>query len=413
MLSPYRVLDLTNERGLMCGLMWADLGADVIAVEPLGGSSARRIGPFWHDVVDVNTSLYWWSLSRNKRGVTLNIDTEQGRQLLRDLIPHTDVLVESFEPGAMAAMGLGYDDLAAINPKLIMVSVSPFGQTGPKAHNAATDLTVLAASHQLLLCGDEDRPPVRVAVPQAFLHAGAEGAVAALIALYERHTSGQGQWIDVSAQTASMIATQSMVLQAGWGENPLHRVSGGVKVGPIKLQFIYECLDGFISYTFLFGTAIGPATRRMFEYMFEEGGCDEATRDKDWIAYTTLLLSGQEPISELFRCMQVLAAFFKTKTKAELLDAAMQRGLLIAPVATTMDAVASPHYKAREYWRAVEHKGEIGEVRYPGPFAKFSASPIEFRQPPPELGEHNDEVYTGLLGLSSDDLIALRAANVI
>jgi crotonobetainyl-CoA:carnitine CoA-transferase CaiB-like acyl-CoA transferase len=412
-LSPYRVLDLTDERGLLCGQMLGDLGADVIVLEPPGGNSARRIGPFWHDQVDTNTSLYWWSLNRNKRGATLNLATEQGRALLRDLVARSDFLIESAEPGAMAAIGLGYDDLAAINPGLIYVSITPYGQSGPKAHYAATDLTVMAASHQLLLCGDTDRPPVRVSVPQAFLHAGSEAAVAALVALFDRHRTGQGQHIDVSAQTAAMMATQSMVLQAGWGENPLRRVSGGVALGPIKIQFVYPCLDGHISYTFLFGTAIGPATRRMFEWICEEGMTDEATRDKDWVGYTTLLLTGQEPITELFRGMEVLAAFFKTKTKAELMEQALKRGLLIAPVATTRDTLESEQYQAREFWRELDHRAPIGAVRYPGPFAKFHETPIEYQRRAPELGEHNEDVYGGLLGLTAEDIMALRAANAI
>jgi crotonobetainyl-CoA:carnitine CoA-transferase CaiB-like acyl-CoA transferase len=413
MLDPYRVLDLTDERGLLCGQMLADLGADVIVVEPPGGSSARRIGPFWHDRVDVNTSLYWWSLNRNKRGITCNLETEQGRALLRDLAVHADFLVESFEPGALAALGLGYDDLAAVNPRLIMVSITPFGQDGPKAHNAATDLTVLAASGQLLLCGDTDRPPVRVAVPQAFLHAGAEGAVAALIALFERHQSGRGQRIDVSAQTAAMMATQSMVLQPGWGENPLTRASGGVKLGPLHLRFVYPCADGYISYSFLFGTAIGPATRRMMEWLYDEDFIDEATRDKDWLNYTVLLLSGQEPMSELLREMEVLESFFRTKTKAELFQVAMERGLLIAPVATTADAVESEQLRDRDYWTPVAHPNLGESATYPGPFAKFSETPIRYRRPPPDLGEHNDEVYRELLGLTPEEIMALRAANAI
>lgn len=413
MLEPYRVLDLTDERGLICGEMLGDLGADVIVVEPPGGSSARRIGPFWHDQVDLNTSLYWWSLNRNKRGITCNLATEQGRDLLRRLVADADFLVESFEPGAMAAMGLRYDDLAAINPRLIMVSITPFGQTGPKAHNAATDLTVLAASHQLLLCGDTDRPPVRVAVPQAFLHAGAEGAVAALIALYERHDSGLGQHIDISAQASAMMATQSMVLQSGWGDRSLTRAAGGVKLGPIHLRFVYPCADGYISYSFLFGTAIGPATRRMFEWMFEEGAIDEGLRDKDWINYTTMLLSGQEPTSELYREMHALAAFFATRTKDDLFREAVKRGLLIAPVATTADVFESDQLHERDYWTPIDHPSEAGTVTYPGPFAKFSDAPITYRRPPPDLGEHNEEVYQELLDLDGDAVIALRAANAI
>ncbi len=207
MLSPYRVLDLTDERGLLCGQILADLGADVIAVEPPGGSSARRIGPFAGDVPDPERSLHWWAYARNKRGITLDLDTDDGREKLRQLVAGADFLIESAAPGEMAARGLGYGDLAAINPALVYVSITPFGQDGPKAHYAATDLTILAAAGVLVRQGDEDRPPVRVSVPQAWLHASAEAAGAALVAHHERARSGRGQHVDVSAQQAVLLAT--------------------------------------------------------------------------------------------------------------------------------------------------------------------------------------------------------------
>jgi crotonobetainyl-CoA:carnitine CoA-transferase CaiB-like acyl-CoA transferase len=396
LLEPYRVLDLTNERGQICGQILADLGADVVVVEPPGGSSARRIGPFRSTgegaKPGIEDSLFWWAYNRNKRGITLDLETAAGRARLRRLVQSTDVLIESFEPGYLDRLGLGYRDLSAVNPRLVMVSITPFGQDGPKAGWAATDLTALAASHTLLLTGDEDRPPVQVAVPQAFLHAGAEAAVGALVALAGRERNGSGQHVDVSAQTAAMMATQSMVLQAGWGEQVLRRVAGGVKLGPIHLRFIYPCKDGYVSVTFLFGTAIGPFTRRLMEWMHEEGFVDAATRDKDWLNYTVLLLSGQEPLSELQRCIDAIERFTRSKTKAELFQEALRRSLLIVPVTTTADLLQSEQLNARAYWTPVRHEGLDQPVLYPGPFAKFSATPIRYRRPAPRLGEHDEEV---------------------
>jgi crotonobetainyl-CoA:carnitine CoA-transferase CaiB-like acyl-CoA transferase len=412
MLEPYRVLDLTDERGLLAGQMLADLGADVIVVEPPGGSSARRIGPFAHDRPDLHGSLFWWAFNRNKRGITLNLESADGRDLLRRLVPTADFLIESFDPGYLDGLGIGYTALAAINPRLVMVSITPFGQDGPKARWAAMDLTVLAASGVLLLTGDDDRPPVRLTVPQAFLHAGAEAAVGALIAHQARARDGTGQHVDVSAQTAAMMATQSFVLQAGWGDRPLQRVSGGVKLGPILLRLINPCKDGYVSVSFLFGSAIGPFSRRLMEVMCEEGFVDEATRDKDWIGYTTLLLSGQEPVSELERCIAAITRFTMSHTKAELFELAMRRGLLIVPVSTTADLLHSEQLAARDYWQGVQHSEPHQTVTYPGPFAKFSATPIRYRRPAPRLGEHNAEVY-GELGLTADQQRALFAQGVI
>src|SRR5262245_5619486 len=166
MLGPYRGLDLTNERGLLCGQILADLGADVIQIEPPGGSRARRLGPFVDDVPHPDRSLHWWAHCRNKRGITLDLDQPAGRDLLHRLVLHTDFVIESDAPGVQAARGLGYADLAALNPKLVYVSITPFGQDGPKAGWNDSDLVVMAAGGPLLLTGDDDRPPLRVSAPQ-------------------------------------------------------------------------------------------------------------------------------------------------------------------------------------------------------------------------------------------------------
>ncbi|MER3421182.1 MAG: hypothetical protein C4290_11975 [Chloroflexota bacterium] len=396
LLQPYRVLDLSDERGQLCGQILADLGADVVIAEPPGGSSARRIGPFRTrgdgTTPGIEDSLYWWAYNRNKRGITLDLTTMAGQERLRRLVRSADVLIESFEPGYLDRLGLGYRDLSALNPRLVMVSITPFGQDGPKAGWAATDLTALAASHTLLLTGDDDRPPLRLSLPQAFLHASAEGAVGALLALAARERDGLGQHVDASAQTAAMMATQCMVLQAGWGEQVLGRMAGGLKLGPIRLRFIYPCKDGHVSVTFLFGTAIGPFTRRLMHWMYEEGFIDAATRDKDWLNYTVLLLTGQEPLSELQRCIAAIERFTLSKTKEELFHEALRRGLLIVPVSTTADLLRSEQLNARQYWTPVRHEELAEPVRYPGPFATFSATPIRYRLRAPRLGEHDAEV---------------------
>ncbi|MDZ7729485.1 MAG: aminotransferase class I/II-fold pyridoxal phosphate-dependent enzyme [Dehalococcoidia bacterium] len=391
MLDSYRVLDLTDGGALLCGQMLGDLGADVIAVEPPGGRDARRVSPFRTGHHDADNSLYWWSLNRNKRGITLAVESPEDRERLRELAKEADFLVESYEPGYLAERGLGYSDLAAINPRLVMVSITPFGQEGPRAHWASSDLTAYASSCTLIMYGDDDRPPVAVSIPQAFLHAGAEAAVGALLAHTGRERDGLGQHVDVSAQTATMMATQAVVLSTAWGDSETKRMAGGVNFGGIPLKFINPASDGYVSVTFLFGSAIGPFTRRLMEVMFEEGIVDEATRDKDWINYTNLLLSGEEPLSELFRCMGLIEEFTKRHTKDDLFAMAQERGLLIVPVSTIDEVANSEQLAARDFWRELEHP-ELGtKVTYPGPFVK-AGKPLEYRRRPPLLGEHNDEV---------------------
>lgn len=412
-LAPYRVLDLTNERGLLCGQILGDLGADVVQIEPPGGSSARRQGPFFGADPHPDRSLFWWSYARNKRSVVLDLDAAEGRALFLRLAAHADFVVESDEPGVQAARGLGYADLAAVNPALVYVSISPFGQTGPRAHAAATDLTLMAASGPLVLTGDEDRPPVRVTVPQAFLHAAAEAAGAALVANHERQRSGRGQHVDVSAQQSVALATQSMLLAGAMGAFGSNRVAGGGRFGPIRVRFVWPAADGYVSITHLFGGTFARYTRRLMEYVHDEGGCDAATRDKDWARYFELLFTGGEPMSEYERVVGLLEAFTRSKTKAELFHAARERELLIAPVATIEEVLASEQLAARDYWQPVAHP-ELGRTFVcPGPFARMSATPITYRRRPPTLGEHTREVLAGDLGVGAEALDALAARGVI
>lgn len=413
MLSPYRVLDLTNERGLLCGQILGDLGADVIKVEPPGGSTARRIGPFDQDEPHPDRSLYWWAYNRNKRSITLNIDTSEGQAILRRLAGSAHFLVESESPGVLAERGLGYDELAALNPGLVYVSITPFGQDGPKAGYLASDLIIWAAGGALAITGDEDRPPVRSSVPQSYLHAGADAAVAALIAHHHRERSGQGQHADVSAQQAVTQAMFGTALSAPLDWPATKRLSGGFRYGPFVIPGVYPAKDGYVAVLMLFGSAIGPMTRRLMEYVCEQGFCDEATRDKDWIGYTELLFSGKEPVEELQRVQGAVAEFTKTKTKDALLKVALERGLLIGPVTTIDEAMASEQFTARDYWRELEHP-ELGRrVRYAGPFVKFSGMPITYRRRPPTVGEHNRDIYVEELGYSERELAALQDSGVV
>ncbi|MGE0597825.1 MAG: CaiB/BaiF CoA transferase family protein [Dehalococcoidia bacterium] len=392
MLSPYRVLDLTTNSSAICGALFADLGADVIAIEPLDGSPLRQQGPFRHDEPDLEHSLTWWAYSRNKRSLALNITTSEGKAELLALAATADFLIESFRPGYLDDLGLGYEALKAKNPALIVVSITPFGQEGPHANWAASDLTVWASSGAQDLAGDGDRAPVAVSVPQANLHAGAEACFAALIALAARQRDGLGQHIDVSAQAASIMATQSVILAPAWNDTPIERAAGGLKVGPLFIRFVYPCKDGFVNITLLFGNALGPFTRRLFEWMCEEGVIDEATRDKDWIGYGQLLTSGQEPLSEFMRCVDAIEQFTRSHTKAELFQGTFERHVLIVPVSTMADIARSPQLEAREYWQRLAHPTANELSAFPGPFARFSRSPMAFRRRPPRLNEHRAEI---------------------
>ena len=397
MLNDYRILDLTDDRGLIGGMILADLGADVIAIEPPDGNAARRRGPFADGSYDggpdggKEDSLIWQSYARGKRSVVLDLQSDEGRSRLIELARTADAVIESDDVGAMNALGLGYAALSEINPGLIYAAISPFGSSGPKADWVATDITVAAAAGPMIQSGDRDRPPLRVDLPQTALHAGVEAAIGILMALHERNArSGLGQFIDVSAQAAYAQATQSGIIAAANNAGSFERSAVGASLGPLEIRLFWPCKDGHVAVTYLFGAAIGPFTDRLMQYALEEGYCDQETRDKDWLNYTNLILSGQEPLSEYFRCCDVVGALCADKTKDELFQVAQERRLLLVPVSTMDDLDKNEHLAARDYWRDVERNGQM--LKFPGPFARLSETPIEYGRPAPMLGEHTTEV---------------------
>lgn len=394
MLESCRVLDLSDHRGQLAGAMLAGLGADVILVEPPGGSDSRRQAPFVDRAPEAEASLSHWGSNRGKRSMVLDLAGSAGdRDAFRRLAATADVLIESTPPDVLGDAGIADHELTADNPGLVRVSISAFGPDGPKADWAATDITVWGAGMALTLTGDSDRPPVRVSLPQAFLHASTDAAVGALLALTERTRSGLGQRVDVSAQASVLQSSQSVVLATPVRASPARRMAGGIKAGPLDVQLLWPCKDGYVTITFLFGVHAGPFTHRLMHWVHEEGHCDVDTRDKNWIDYTTLLFSGEEPISEYERVKKCVESFTLTKTKAELLEGARAQRLGMAPVYTIADLLASEQLAERGYWDTVDDPVVSPRpIQCPGPFAMARATPLPRLGRPPRLGEHTAEV---------------------
>jgi crotonobetainyl-CoA:carnitine CoA-transferase CaiB-like acyl-CoA transferase len=360
-------LDLTDHRGQVAGFILAALGAEVVLVEPAEGNPARWRGD----------GLEWWAYSRGKSSVVC--DTHE--QLL-ELVRGADVLIES---GAT----LDRAELAAVNPALVHVTITAFGSDGPKADWAASDLTIVASGCALALTGDSDRAPVRTTVPQAWLHAGAEAADGALLALAERTRSGLGQHVDVSAQQAVMQAGIPGVLLAPNDNPPALRAAGGILVGPIHLQFVYPALDGYVSITYLFGTTVGTFTRRLMEWVCEEGHCDASMRDWDWVGFGLRLATEPVAAEELEQAKAAVTKLTSSMTKADLFAEAQRREVLLAPVNTPAEIVASEHFRERGYWDVVD-----GRV-CPGAFVKASGWALPTLSRPPEIGEHTARMRSG------------------
>ncbi|MDE0846031.1 MAG: CaiB/BaiF CoA transferase family protein [Actinomycetota bacterium] len=393
MLSNYRVLDLSDERGQLAGLILADLGAEVILVEPLGGSRSRKLGPFVDQRDgDPEASLWFWSYNRGKRSISLDLSDSNSNTRIHELAKTADVIIESSDVGVMKALNLDYEALAAVNPELIYVSISAFGQSGPKAKWVATDITVASAAMQMSMQGDEDRAPLRIPLDQTFLHASADAATAALIALHDRSRSGKGQHVDISAQQSYLAATQSFCLAHLYNASEGTRASGALRVGPFNVRLRSPAADGYVSVTILFGEAIGPFSQRLFEWILEEGECDAADAEIDWVNFVENIMTGVIDLGEYDRIQEVAANFTAKRTKKELLDEALKRRLLIVPVANVADVSHEDHYLKRDFWREIEVPGH-GLAVFPGPHAKLTKTPLDISSPPPSIGEANDEIF--------------------
>jgi crotonobetainyl-CoA:carnitine CoA-transferase CaiB-like acyl-CoA transferase len=416
LLSPYRVLDLTDHRGLLCGKILADLGAGVIQIEPPGGSPARKLGPFYHDEAEPEKSLFWWSYAANKRGITLDIESAAGRGLLLKLVEDADFLIESFSPGYMEGLGLGYADLAKTNPGLVMVSISPFGMNGPYAGFKAPDIVGTAMSGFMWLTGDSDRPPVRVSFPHFYLHGAAAGATGAMLAHAHRALTGEGQHVDVSCQQA--VARTLAHAPQHWDVEGNILTRNGVfrqTAGDSLVRTSWPCKDGFINYSPGGGGAgVAASTRALLAWMNQEGLGDEYLESVDWeeLGY------GQMRAEIMDKAVEPLIRFFATHTRDELVAGSVEKRILLFPVSTQEDILAHPQLEARGYFQELEHP-ELGiTATYPGPFIKDNdrdneSQRVGIRRRPPLIGEHNSQVYREGLGMSDAELSDLKAGGVI
>ena len=383
MLSSYRVIELSDEPVSFCGYLLALLGAEVICVEPAEGSVARRQPPF--SLVD-GESLWWAAYSRGKQKIVLDLKDESARAELRDMIETADFFIESMSADSAVKKGLDYESLAKINPKIVNVSVTPFGRTGPKADWPATDLTIWASAGAHALAGDSDRAPVRTSVPQAFLHAGADAAGGALIALHERHRSGRGQHVDVSAQQSSAQAALSANLATPNNSDiVVQRMAGGL-AGAVKARLTWPSADGYVAIAFLFGPAFTEPNRRLLKWVQEAGCCSEEDVLTDWGARLMAMATGEDSFDDYFELCDKIEAFTSTRDGDDLFEEGIRRGIYIAPVRDISGLLSEEQFDARDFWH---HSTEAGlkdakgrQARVPGAFAKFSASPIQI----PDLG---------------------------
>jgi len=412
LLAPYRVLDLTDGNGWLCGRILGDLGADVVKIEPAGGDPGRRIGPFCGGGPRPAESLAWMAYNANKRGITLNLEAPAGQDLLRRLVHRADFLIESFAPGYLDGRGVGYRELRKISPRLVFTSITPFGQTGPYARYRGSDLIAMAMSGLMALVGEPGRPPLRVSLPQAAMWAGMHAAAGTLIAHDYRERTRRGQHVDVSIRDSVLWALANAPAHWSLMREDLER--GGTSIvgrstTGARMRAIYRCRDGHINFIFYGGEAGRRSNEAMVQWMTEMNEAPEWLRQKDWGTFN-VAASTQE---EIDRLEGPFVAFLLKRTKAEFASESVRRNILGYPVADARDIRGDPQLAARGFWQEVDHPELDAAVMYPGPFARCSGASCAIVRRAPRIGEHNGEIYGGEMGYSRPELETLRQAGLL
>ncbi len=413
LLGPYRVLDLSDEKGVLCGKVLADLGADVIKVESPGGDPMRNIGPFYHDIPGPEKSLHWFTFNTSKRSITLDITRPEGREIFKKLVRIADFVLECFPPGYMDSLGLGYEALSKVNPRVVMTSITPFGQTGPYAEYKAYDITGIAMGGLMYLIGEPERPPVRIRASQAYAQVSVQAAAGTMAAHYYRETGGEGQHVDVSMQDAVSNAIDTA--QQAWDLQKIiyKRVGHSRPVGERVLRCVYPCKDGY------FACWAPEEFKILTDWMTACGIELDQAEVKKWIEITEKMKAEKMSLSAALTQEQVdyLRQFrvplLNMLTKQELYEGALTREFGWAPVNTPKDLVESPQLAIRDYFTEVEHP-ELGvTITYPGAPFKLSETPWRIWGRAPLIGEHNEEVYIGEIGMTQEELSKLKQAGVI
>ena len=391
-LSDVRVLELGQVvAGPYCGQVLADLGADVVKVEPpVVGDVLRQ----WGWAPEGKDSLWWRVAARGKRSITVDLRSDAGQDLMRRLAADVDVVVENFRPGTLEKWGLGYDVLAELNPGLVLVRISGFGQDGPYATRPGYASVGEAMGGLRALTGYPDRPPVRVGLSLGDTLTGMAGALGALAALHERRTSGRGQVVDAAIYESVLALTEGLVPE--WSVAGLTRERTGAVLKGIAPSNVYPTLDGEV--------LVAANQDSVFRRLCEVIGQPELADDPRFADHKSRGQAAQE-LDDL------IADWTRTQTSTSLLDALHAAAVPAGLVYTPADMATDPHFQARQALVEVEDD-EVGPLLMPAPAPRLSRTPSRVRWAGPRLGQHTDEVLHQA-GLTATDIEALRSAGVV
>ena len=378
-LDGIRVLDLTANYSAYAGRLLADLGADVIRIEPPGGSPLRRLPPLQGGN---DASFAHAFFDAGKRSVVLDLETKAGRASFSAIASDSDIVLHN--PTAPGAPDLPAEELRDANPRLIVVSITPFGLTGPYASYAAGDLSLLAAGGLLSLGGYTDREPIGIQGEQAHIASGIFAAVAALAALCSRERTGVGAWLDVSGQECVAFALEDAVPEWYIAKRVRRRLGDGAREAGTG---IYPCMDGHVSMVAgRLGTA--KAFLALTQWIAKSGNPGtETLLDSKWQDFRYR----QSP-EGITRFAELFGEFCRTRGKQQLYREGQARQIAIAPVNTIADLVDDPQLRTGQYFNAQSGIGSTGGLLFPGPPYRLSRTPAKVRGPAPELGQHDRDV---------------------
>ena len=410
-MDAFRVLDLTDYKGFFCAKILADLGADVLKIERPGGDPARRNGPFYHDDPDPEKNLHWFAYNLNKRGITLDIEKEEGKALFKRLVEKANFVIESFPVGTLEGLGLGYEALRTINPRIILTSITPFGQTGPYKDYQGSDLIATAMGGLAYITGNAGESPVRMSFPQSYLLASAEAAAATMIAHVRRQTTGRGQWIDCSMQ-ASVAGKLSNAVPTWELAGSILKREGSHMFGrgaKLKMRLLWPCKDGYLTFAIMGGKLGAKSNQTVARWIIEADEAPDFFQQVDW-ANLDIAKQTQE---EQDRIEAVVGAYFAQRSKEEIYRRANEEGVLLCVQSSCGDILENEQLRSRDFWTEVDHPELGASLTYPGPFLKASRTPPSIRRRAPLIGEHNTEIYSGELKLSLGEIAGMKQAGVI
>ena len=394
-LQGIKVLDLTHYiAGPYCTKLLADFGADVIKIERPGGDPARNMAPFYHDERNLDNSLIFFYLNTSKQGMTLDLKSPEGQEIFRKLVSQCDAVIENYSPRVMPSLGLDFDSLKKINPSLVMISISNFGQTGPYRDYKATDIVEYALGGLMYIFGAYAREPLKHAYNQAQFKAGTNAASAALIALFNSRKTAQGQHVDLSIQESISTALRDVTSNFTYTgavrrRQPNH--SG-------DLTRLREVSDGYILPNP--GMSAGLDWNKVVEFL------ESASLDDDKFRTGTARLENAEELGS------ILDKLFSTKTKLDMFYAAHEQRFIYGVIDSPSEVLDNPQNQYRNRFINLDHPSG-GLITFPGAPFKMSRTPADGLKPPPKLGEHNKSVLSERLGYTDDTIKKLISSGVI